>query len=161
MFALNAPLALRLALDTDRDFFVRLYATTRDDLRRMPLPKDAMEDLIKMQQVVQETGLANTYPDAQQWTITLHGTAIGRLIVDFYKNDWRIIDIALMPDSRLQGYGRAVMQAVMNKAHETGGSVSLAVFEFNKIARHLYNNLQFQVVKEDPIHAQMIWRSAA
>ncbi len=161
MFALSEPLALRLAEESDREFFSRLYATTRDDLRRLPMPQKALDDLIKMQQVVQENGLANTFPEAKQLTITLHGEAIGRLIVDYTKNDWRVIDIALMPPFRLQGHGRKVMQAVMDKARETAGTVSLAVFEFNTIARHLYNKLAFQVVHEDPVHAQMIWRSAA
>ncbi len=161
MFELAPPLTARLAQESDKEFFVRLYATTRDDLRRLPLAPDALNDLIKMQQIVQENGLANTYPEATQWTIMLDDVAIGRLIVDFTNNDWRVIDIALMPAYRLQGHGRKIMQAVMNKARETGGSVSLSVFEFNTIARHLYNNLAFEVRHEDPVHAQMIWRSAA
>lgn len=161
MFQIASPLSMRLATQDDVPFFKRLYATTRDDLKYMPVTREKLAEVIAMQQIVQENGLRNTYPEAKQWTVLLDEEAIGRLIVDFSKNDWRVIDIALMPEQRLKGYGRKVMEAVMNKARETGGSVSLAVFGFNKTARHLYNNLAFEVVREDVVHAQMIWRSAA
>ncbi len=160
MFDVTPPLALRLAQPDDIPFFKQLYATTRDDLKRLPMPQWQFNQMVEMQQRVQENGLQQVYPRATQWTILLDDQRIGRLIVDFTDNDWRVIDIALMPENRLNGYGRQVMEAVMHKARETLGSVSLAVFEFNKIARHLYNNLNFKVITEDPVQAQMIWRSA-
>lgn len=163
MFEIASPLTMRQAQETDKAFFKQLYATTRDDLRQMPVSPQKLAQVIEMQQEVQENGLRDVYPGAVQWTIQLEQNPIGRLIVDYSQqhNDWRVIDIALLPQYRRQGYGRQVMQAVMSLARQSLGSVSLAVFGFNDAAYRLYSSLDFQVIRKDKVHAQMIWRSAA
>lgn len=167
MFAVTAPLHMRLASVDDLDFFQRLYATTRDELKQLGLAPAQFAELLLSQQKIQEHGVRMTYPQAQQWTIYLHDVAsqtstdIGRLIVDFSDNDWRIVDIAIMPDHRNQGWGSQVMQAVMAQARLTQGTVSLAVMRFNLQALALYTRLGFAPSKHDTIHAQMIWRSVS
>ncbi|WP_338846526.1 GNAT family N-acetyltransferase [Massilia sp. W12] len=161
MFELSAPLSVRLAQEDDKPFFKQLYATTRDDLKNLPVSPQELVEVIEMQQVVQENGLRDVYPGAKQWTILLDEEKIGRLIVDYNGSDWRVIDIAIMPQRRNQGWGRQVLQAVMTHAGNLDNSVSLAVFGVNPGARRLYERLNFKVTRSDRVHAQMIWRKAA
>lgn len=164
MFKLAAPLQLRIATPADREFFSRLYATTRDELKSLGLPPAQFAELMQSQQRIQEHGMRMTYPNAQEWMIYLQRedyVEIGRLISDFTDNDWRIVDIAILPEYRNQGWGQQVMRSVMNQASLTGGTVSLGVMHFNEAAKRLYQHLGFSVIKQDAIHAQMIWRSAA
>lgn len=158
------PLRLSLACDDDLDFFKCLYATTRDELKALGLSAAQYAELMASQQQIQEHGLRMTYPDAQQWTILLESTQaekIGRLILDFTNNDWRVVDIAILPEFRNQGWGTQLMRSLMSKASQTQASVSLGVMSFNQGARRLYDSLGFSLIRQDGIHAQMIWRSPA
>lgn len=162
MFTLTLPLQMRLANEQDLDFFKRLYATTRDELKTLGLSAQQFDELLLSQQKIQEHGVKMTYPEAQQWLIFLktdQPVNIGRLIVDFTDNDWRIVDIAILPEYRNQGWGKQVMLSVMAEAQLSKGSVSLGVMCFNHGAQKLYRQLGFSVIRQDAIHAQMIWRS--
>lgn len=167
MFAVTAPLHLRLANAEDQEFFKRLYATTRDELKQLGLTAAQFAELMHSQQQIQEHGVRMTYPDAQQWTLILtdhlqqSSQKIGRLIIDYTNNDWRIVDIAILPEYRNQGWGTQVMQAVMAQAQQTLGTVSLGVMRFNQQAQALYARLGFTVIKQDAVHAQMLWHSVS
>jgi hypothetical protein len=48
MYTLPSPLTLRQAEAADAAFCRALYASTRDDLRQLPLPPAQLEQLIAM-----------------------------------------------------------------------------------------------------------------
>lgn len=57
-----------------------------------------------------------------------------------------VYELAVLPDKRRQGYGRAIMLAAISECRSRGlSAMSLNVFGHNTAARALYDSLGFQV----------------
>lgn len=57
-----------------------------------------------------------------------------------------VYELAVLPDNRRRGYGRAIMQVAIDQCRERGvAAMSLNVFGHNTGARALYDSLGFQV----------------
>jgi ribosomal protein S18 acetylase RimI-like enzyme len=64
------------------------------------------------------------------------------------KREWSIFDIETFSDFRGQGFGRAIMLAAEDYVRAAGGdSISLSVFGNNKVARSLYESLDYQTLR--------------
>jgi len=59
------------------------------------------------------------------------------------EKEWEILNLAVAPDCRRKGAGRALVEAFLA---EKQGDVFLEVRESNTTAREFYNSLEFQVV---------------
>lgn len=119
----------------DEEFKRILYATTREDLRQLPMSADYVAKLIAMQQQVHEAGQLSTYPHAEHWILEHHAAPIGRLVLDASGKDWRVVDLALVPAAQRQGHGRALLQAVQERAARQQARIGLAVARSNQAAR--------------------------
>lgn len=94
-------------------------------------------------------GLRET-PGARVWLAEEDGAFIGVVVVFggystfAAKPRWNIHDVAVMPDARGQGVGRAMIEAVLAAATDAGcTAVTLEVRHDNAPARHLYASLGF------------------
>ncbi len=57
-----------------------------------------------------------------------------------------VYELAVVPDKRRQGYGRAIMQVAIDECRRRGiAAMSLNVFGHNTGARALYHSLGFEV----------------
>lgn len=57
-----------------------------------------------------------------------------------------VYELAVVPDKRRQGYGRAIMRVAIDQCRERGmAAMSLNVFGHNSGARALYDSLGFEV----------------
>jgi ribosomal protein S18 acetylase RimI-like enzyme len=153
------PLTMRLADAEDQWFLDALYRESRPDLLALPLPPNALTQMIAMQQMSQSAGVKWSYPSAQDWLLCWDQVAIGRLIVDVGA-DVRLIDIAVLSSWRKHGVATHVLGALQVHAAGIDKSISLAVQCDNQIARHLYQRAGFVLRCSDSLFDQMIWQPA-
>ena len=128
----------------DHPFLSALYASTRQD--EMALVNWTAEEaaaFLQMQFELQHTHYQAHYPTADFLVIELEGTPIGRLYLDRWEREFRLMDIALVPAYRNKGLGSQLLQAVMAEAAGAGLPVrihdraGLGVVDEHRVAREL------------------------
>ena len=157
MPGLPPPLVLREPGDGDQAFIRTLYASTRDDLRLLPLPAAALENLVAMQQRAHEEGRRAAYPQARVLIMEAGGMPCGRVVLDIGGHAWRLLDIALLPEMRSRGLARQVLAAIQAQAAPRRASIGLAVQRSNAAALGLYRRCGFAIVGGDSLHHEMLW----
>ncbi|GAB3404767.1 GNAT family N-acetyltransferase [Massilia agilis] len=160
-FPLPSPLTLRAATDADAAFCRALFASTRDDLRQLPLPAPMLEQLIDMQRHAQETSWQMAFPHAAALILECDARPIGRLLLDASGRDWRVVDIALVPGERGRGHGGVLLAAVRDQAQAACASLALSVLRSNEAALRLYQRLGFTLVRSDEMRHELLWQAGA
>ncbi len=159
MYSLPAPLVLRNAAESDAPFCQALYASTRDDLRQLPLPAPAIDQLIAMQQRVHEQGQRAGFPGARTLILEHGGQPVGRVVLDAGGRAWRLVDLALAPAAQGRGMAAAVLRALQADAAACGASIGLAVAKTNQRALRLYLRAGFLAVSGNELQDEMVWRA--
>lgn len=154
----SGRVTLRAATVDDREFLVALYATTRDDLARLPLTDDQFDALVRMQFHAQDSHYRQTNPNTSFDVVEVDARPAGRLYVDRRNDEIRIIDISLLPEHRGAGLGSALIRSVKDEAAATGRTVSLHVAAGNRAAE-LYARLGFQVVADVGVYRLLEWKA--
>lgn len=136
-------LTLRPITPDDREFLYHLYASTREDeLAPVPWSEEQKEAFLRQQFNAQHAWWTENYPGASFDLVLLDGEPIGRLYVDRWEREIRVVDIALLPGHRGSGIGTALLSRVFAEADRDGKAVSVHVEIFNP-ARRLYERLGF------------------
>jgi GNAT superfamily N-acetyltransferase len=148
---------LRPSRETDREFLVALYASTRSDELATSWTPDERDVFVRMQFDMQDRHYRSAYPHAEHFLIVGGGRPIGRVIVDRGTLEIRIVDISLMPEHRGQGIGSALLRRVLAEAAVVGLPVGLSVQAANP-ARHLYERLGFAVTDASNFYLSLEWR---
>ncbi len=153
------PFTLRPAGDGDDAFVQALYASTRDDLCRLPLPPAQLAQLVAMQQRAHEAGQRSAWPNAEFMIVEHAGSAAGRVVLDTLGEDWRLVELALLPAMRGRGLGAALLAALQARARDRGASIGLAVLRSNTAALRLYQRAGFTIAGGNELQHQMVWRA--
>lgn len=124
-------------------------ASRREELAGVGWSAAEQEAFLRQQHTIQNQTYRQNYPGAWLDLVVRGGVTLGRLYVHEWKEELRIMDIALLPPYRDQGHGGALLNAVLECAGELKWRVSLMV-EHNNPAQHLYQRLGFQ--PEDATH---------
>ena len=156
---LPLSLLLRPAVDADAGFLQALYASTREDLRLLPLPPAQVEQLIAMQQRIHEEGRRAAYPHAELMILEQDGIAAGKAVLDTLGRDWRLVELALLPALRGRGLGAALLAALQARARAHGASIGLAVLRSNAPALRLYERAGFVIAGGNELQHQMVWQA--
>jgi len=154
---LPPSLLLRPALDADAAFLQALYASTREDLRLLPLPPAQVGQLIAMQHRIHEDGRRAAWPHAEVMILEQDGVAAGKAVLDTMGRDWRLIELALLPALRGRGLGAALLAALQARARAHGASIGLAVLRSNAPALRLYQRAGFVIAGGNELQHQMVW----
>jgi len=81
---------------------------------------------------------------SRSWVATVGGVVVGYIISWFLRDEVHLLNIALDPDHRGRGYGKRMMQYLIDEAVHAGRDViTLEVRESNTPARHLYESFGF------------------
>ncbi|WP_322417149.1 GNAT family N-acetyltransferase [Mesorhizobium huakuii] len=151
----RAGLAFRRSTDADLPFLSRLYASTRmEELAVTSWSEAQKAAFLDMQFQAQHAHYRKHYPEAD-WLVVEHsGQDIGRLYIERWPSQHRIIDIAFLPAHRRKGYGSALLRDLVDEAWLAGKSASIHV-EKNNPARLLYVELGFKVVEDKGVYDLM------
>jgi ribosomal protein S18 acetylase RimI-like enzyme len=150
---------LRPIREEDKDFLLRLYATTRAEEMAMVVDwSDEQKDaFVRMQFEAQHAWYQEHYWDAQFDLVLVDGAAAGRLYVHRRGTEIRLVDISLMPELRGQGIGTSLLRELMAEAEAAGKPLTIHVEKYNP-AMHLYQRLGFKSIADRGPYDLMEWR---
>lgn len=158
MTVLNTKkISLRTETNEDNDFLLQLYISTRDaEFKQLDWTQDEIELLLTQQFSAQYVSYHQLYPDAKYDLIEYEGSVIGRLYQHLGVDEFRLIDIALLPAFRNQKLGRYLIQTIQQSAAKLMVPVSLHV-EYINPAYRLYRRLGFELVEDQGIYHFLKW----
>ena len=146
--------------ETDLPFMARLYASAREEeLDQVAWPPGVREAFLAQQFGAQHSHYRQYYPNAEWLVIEREGEAIGRLYIEEWPSQFRLIDIALLPEARRRGIGRAILEDVIAMADAAGKAVSIHVEKSNP-ARRLYDRLGFAIAEDKGVYDLLERRAA-
>jgi ribosomal protein S18 acetylase RimI-like enzyme len=146
---------LRPVLPEDREFLLQVYAATRSEEMKLVDWDDAKKnEFLQMQFSAQDKYYREHYASASFWVVLFEDRPCGRLYIDRWDTELRIIDIALLPDYRNRGIGTALLQQTIEEGSKLALPVTIHVEQFNPALR-LYQRLGFLPVRENGIYLLM------
>ena len=149
-------ISLRPITDDDQAFLFRLYASTRaEEQALVGWPDEQWDQFMRMQFSLQHTQYMQNYENPSFDVILVEGIPAGRLYVDRKPDDFRLIDIALLPESRSRGIAGSLIKALLGEADQSGIPVSLHVEKHNPI-RDYYLRLGFQCREDKGVYDFMV-----
>jgi len=155
---LSQGFVLRPETDDDTPFLMQLYASTREDeLAPIPWTAEQKQVFLSSQFQAQRHHYRRYFPACAFDVIERRGVAVGRLYLDRLDSWLRVIDIALLPASRRQGVGTAIIEALQAEARASGRGINMFVERFNP-ALKLYRRLGFTDVTDHQVHLEIEWR---
>lgn len=150
--------AYRPISDGDLPFLCALYASTRaEEVAQTGWPLEAQHQFLTSQFEAQHSHYQAHYPAAEWLVIEVAGAEAGRLYIEEWERELRVIDIALLPAFRGKGIGKAILEDVIALARSKDKAVSIHVEMFNT-AMHLYDRLGFEKIDEHGVYYLMEWR---
>lgn len=154
---MHNPTTLRPITDADREFLYRVYASTRtEELAQVPWDAAQKESFLRFQFEAQRQHYEKYFAEAAFDIIELDGEPIGRLYIDRRDDEIRLVDIALLPESRGRGLGGAILADILAEGQRKGLLVRIHV-EHNNPAMSLYRRLGFEKIEEQGVYWLMEW----
>lgn len=161
MSQIPPTVTFRPITDVDLPFLRDLYASTREDeLSAVEWPAGEKEKFLGQQFHAQHTFYQDRFPAAKFEIVELFGKPVGRLYVDRREDEIRLIDIALVPETRNEGIGGALLRDLIDEARQRGQPLRIHVEKFNPALR-LYRRLGFRDVEDQGVYFLMEWSAAA
>jgi ribosomal protein S18 acetylase RimI-like enzyme len=159
--AADAGLGFRRIAEADLPFLARVYASTRaEELAAVPITDAQKAAFLEAQFQLQHAHYQKYYPEADWLVTTYAGEDIGRLYIERWPSQHRIIDIAFLPGHRGKGYGEALLRDLLDEAAARGKDVSIHVEKYNPAMR-LYRRLGFRTEEDKGVYDLMRWSAAA
>lgn len=153
-------LSLRRIEDADLPFLAELYASTRrEELARVPWTEEQREAFLHWQFEGQHRHYLQYYPGCEFLVIEWQDERIGRIYVDRWDDEIRLVDISLVPRHRGRGLGTALLRGLLDEGQERGLPVTIHV-EYNNPAMRLYRRLGFLLLEDRGIYHLMKWTPA-
>jgi ribosomal protein S18 acetylase RimI-like enzyme len=150
---------LRAATPGDEQFLRAVYASTRaEELARVPWSDEQKRAFTDMQFTAQDAHYRRHYPTAQYSIIEVRGVPAGRLYVDRWGKEIRIVDIALLPEHRRAGVGTKLLRELQDEARTAGKVLTIHVEKFNPSLR-LYQRLGFQQIEDQGVYLFLEWKA--
>jgi len=150
-----AGVRLRPRTSDDRTFLAAVYASTRaDELATTNWDEAQIAAFLRFQFDAQDHHYTSHYPTCAFYVIEHEGTPCGRLYLDLWSSEARIVEITLLPPYRGLGLGSQLLEAIIAQAARHGVPVSIHVERENP-ALHLYERLGFVTIEEKGVHFLM------
>lgn len=168
--AYNLKVTLRTATAEDEAFLRAVYAATRaEELTPVPWSDEQKRAFCDQQFAAQDAHYRAHYPTAEYLVIetspgesaeagTAH-TPAGRLYVDRWAREIRIMDIALLPGFRGRGIGTELLRQLQDEARAAAKALTIHVEKFNPALR-LYERLGFRAKEDKGVYLLMEWTAS-
>ena len=145
--------------EEDLPFAAALYASTRaEEVAQTGWPAEVQQAFLAQQHEAQHQFYRAQYDGAEWLIVERDGVAIGRLYLVEWTREFRVIDIALVPEARGGGIGGALLADIMGAAAAAGKAVSAHV-ERNNPALRLYARLGFGLAEDKGVYLLLEWRA--
>jgi len=159
--AAGLGVSYRPSTDEDLPFLALVYASTRlEEVAQTGWPLEMQHQFLAHQADAQHRHYRSHYRDAEWLVIERGGEAVGRLFLEEWPSQIRLIDIALLPQARGGGVGNAILADLQEMAAAAGKALTIHV-ERNNPAMRLYLRLGFAKIDEHGVYDLMEWRPAA
>jgi GNAT superfamily N-acetyltransferase len=159
--AAKLGISYRASSEADEPFLGLVYASTRvEEVAATGWPLEMQHQFLAHQADAQHRHYRRHYPDAEWLVIERGGEAIGRLFIEVWPSQIRLIDIALLPQARGGGVGGAILADLQDMAAAAGKALSIHV-ERNNPAMSLYLRHGFAKVEDHGVYDLMEWRPRA
>jgi ribosomal protein S18 acetylase RimI-like enzyme len=143
--------------DADLPFLFGLYASTRAaEVAATGWPPEAQLQFLRQQFDAQHHHYTTYYPDAEWLVVEHERRVVGRLYLEEWPSQLRIIDIAVVPDAQGKGFGSALLADILARASSVGKEVSIHV-EKNNPAMRLYHRLGFAKAEDKGVYDLLEW----
>lgn len=159
---LNRPeILLRAAQPEDEAFLREVYSSgRREELDQVPWDDEQKDAFLVQQFNAQARHYAEHYSGASFDLIIVDGQRAGRLYVDRWTGELRIVDITLLPEFRRKGIGTHLVRRLLDEAAGDSQRVSIHVEKFNP-AIPLYERLGFRAVQDQGVYLLMEWHTGS
>lgn len=145
-------LVLRPIHSEDHDFLFQVYAGTRlDELALTDWSEAQKQAFLTQQFEAQHHHYQTHYQGARFDLILLDDQPVGRLYVARWREEIRIMDIALLPDYRNRGIGSGLLRDLLEEAAVTGKRLTIHVERYNPALR-LYRRVGFEPIGETGVY---------
>jgi ribosomal protein S18 acetylase RimI-like enzyme len=150
-------ITLRPVTDADYPYLEALYRSTRDaELDQFPFSEEQKRQFIAQQFAAQTEHYTIHYPTARLSVIEINGQPIGRLYIDEWKSQIRIVDISLAANYRGTGIGTMLLREVLERGVAAEKPVTIHVEAYNP-ALQLYERLGFTKIDTNGVYFLMEW----
>lgn len=151
-------LTLRQINPEDLPFLNHLYGTTRAyEMSLVDWSEEQKTAFLTMQFEAQHQHYQVYYPDADFDIIELDRRPIGRLYLERRVDEFRIVDIALLPKFRGKGIGSHFMNSIIEESAAQNLPVRIHV-EHDNPAMKLYLRLGFTQIDTNGVYHLMEWQ---
>ena len=155
--AKSSGLKFRVINQRDMGFLAELYASTRaEEIASTGWGKKQTQLFLKQQFDAQHAHYQEQYPDADWLVVIKDRKRIGRLYLERWPSQHRLIDIALVPEMQGQRIGVAMILDLMDEAEADDKVLSLHV-EKNNPAKDLYLHMGFETLADKGVYDLMAW----
>ena len=159
--AAELDISYRPIADSDLPFLFGVYASTRaEELEPTGWPPEMKDQFLRQQFTAQHDHYQRHYPDAEWLVIVRESDSVGRLYVEEWPSQIRLIDIAVLPDFRRLGIGSAILSDLREWASEKSKPLTIHVEKSNP-ARSLYDRMGFVFLQENGAYDLLEWRQQA
>ena len=150
---------LRPVAESDNDFLLAVYASTRnDELAQVEWADGQREMFLRWQFELQRREYDTRFPDADYRIIMVDQQPAGRIWVGSDDQQLRLLDIALLPEFQNRGVGTALLQRLKSHAESAGKALRHMVFVLNNNADRFYERLGFKQIEDFGAYKHMEWR---
>jgi GNAT superfamily N-acetyltransferase len=148
---------LRPVQEADRPFLEAVYASVRaSEFEPLDWTAEQKMAFLRQQFDALDRGYRSQFRDATLDIILVDGQPAGRLYVDRWPDEIRLVDLSLLPEGRGRGVGTILLERLQLEAAASNRSLSLHVERFNP-AQQLYLRLGFELVEAGQIYLLMRW----
>lgn len=148
---------LRPVTSSDASFLAEVYASTRmEELAVTGWTDGEKTSFCQFQFEAQDAHYREHYPTAVYQVIEEDGRPVGRLYVDRWKEEIRIMDIALLPLHRGKGVGTRLLGNLQEEAASSGRKLTIHVERLNPALR-LYERLGFRISEDKGVYLLLEW----
>lgn len=149
-------IALRDVSPEDEAFIYAVYfSTRREEMTAWGWPEAQQEMFARMQFNVRRQSYRMQFPTAAEKIILCETERAGSLIVERSGGEIKLVDIALLPEYRGAGIGRAIIEGLFAEADAESKTVRLQVLRENEAARRLYERMGFSITNENEMYFSM------
>jgi ribosomal protein S18 acetylase RimI-like enzyme len=148
---------LRAATPGDRAHLLAVYGSTRaEELAPLGWSDEQQAAFVESQFSAQDSYYRAYHRTATFDVVLADGQPAGRLYVDRWAEEIRVVDVTLLPSWRGRGIGTRLLRELMGESADGHRRLSVHVEVVNP-ARRLYERLGFRVVADRGLHLLMEW----